>query len=156
MGQTIEAIVDGGQASAGPPLGPALGPAGVNIGEVIKAINEKTASYKGMKVPVAVEIDDKKNFTITVGTPPASALIKQKIGLQKGTDNAKSNFVGDISIDQIKEIVEMKGGDLLGGPLPRRCNEIVGTCVSMGVTVEGIDAREASRKIRSGEWDAKF
>ena len=74
MSEKIEALVEGGKASAGPPLGPALGPLGVNIGEVINTINEKTKDFAGMQVPVTVIVDDKKNFEIKVGTPPASAM----------------------------------------------------------------------------------
>ena len=77
MSEKVEALVEGGKASAGPPLGPALGPMGVNIGEVINQINEKTKDFKGMKVPVIVIIDG-KNFKIKVGTPPISAMIKKE------------------------------------------------------------------------------
>lgn len=156
MGQTIEAVIDGGAASADPPLGPALGPAGVNIGDVIAAINQKTAAYKGMKVPVKVEIDDKKNFEIKVGTPPASALVKQEAGITSGSGNAKTTFVADLSIDQIKKIVEMKFDDLQGASIKTKANEIIGTCTSMGVTVDGTNPREASKAIIAGEWDHKF
>ena len=81
--QTIEALVDGGKVSAGPPLGPALGPIGVNIGEVIAAINEKTRDMAGMKVPVKVIVDtETREFEVEVGTPPTSALIKKELTLQ--------------------------------------------------------------------------
>lgn len=156
MAQTIEAIVDGGKASAGPPLGPALGPAGVNIGQVIAAINEKTAEFKGMKVPVKVVIDDKKNFEIKVGTPPASALIKDKLKLQSGSGNAKTTFVGDIKFDQLKSIAKMKWDDLAGASMKTKVNEVVGTCVSMGVKVEGVNPREMSKQIRAGQHDDKL
>ncbi len=156
MAQTIEAVVDGGAASAGPPLGPALGPAGVNIGEVIAAINTKTAAYKGMKVPVKVIIDDKKNFEIKVGTPPASQLIKTKAGLKSGSGNAKTTMVGNLTLDQVKELVEMKFDDLTGASIKTKANEIVGTCASMGITIEGEDARVVSKKIIAGEWNSKF
>ena len=98
MGQTIEALVDGGKANAGP-LAPTLGPAGVNVGEVVAAINEKTKEFVGMQVPVKIELDDKKNFTISVGTPPASALIKDKLGLKSGSSNARTDFVADMPLD---------------------------------------------------------
>lgn len=156
MAQTIEAVVDGGQASAGPPLGPALGPAGVNIGQVIAAINEKTAAYKGMKVPVKIEIDDKRNFEVSVGTPPASQLVKTKAGAAKGSGSPKTDFVGNLSMDQVKEIVDMKKDDLLGGSYKAKVREVVGTCVSMGVNVEGINPREAQKKIADGEWEHHF
>lgn len=156
MGQTIEAVVDGGKASAGPPLGPALGPAGVNIGEVIKAINEKTAEFNGMKVPVKVKVADNKSFTITVGTPPASALILDKLGTKSGSGMAKAEFVGDIKFDQLMSIAKMKWDDLAGASMKTKVNEVVGTCVSMGVKVEGVDPREMSKQIRNGDHDAAF
>ena len=81
MVDTVEALVDGGRASAGPPLGPALGPKGVNIGQVIAKINERTKAFDGMKVPVKILINDDKSFDIKVGTPPMSALIKSELGL---------------------------------------------------------------------------
>ncbi len=156
MGETIEAIVDGGKASAGPPLGPALGPAGVNIGQVIAAINEKTAEFNGMKVPVKVIIDDKKNFEIKVGTPPASALIKEQAGIKSGSGSAADTFVADLSWDQVKKIARMKGDDLQGASLKTKSNEIVGTCTSMGVTIEGVNPREVSKKLIAGEYDNVF
>ena len=85
MVDTVEALVDGGRASAGPPLGPALGPKGVNIGQVIAKINEKTKAFEGMKVPVKVLINDDKTFDIKVGTPPMSALIKGELGVEPTT-----------------------------------------------------------------------
>lgn len=155
MGETIEVLVDGGKANAGP-LAPALGPAGVNVGEVVAAINEKTKEFVGMQVPVKVVLDDKKNYTISVGTPPAQALIKDKIGLKSGSGNAKTTFVGDISIEQIQSVARMKWDDLQGADLKNKSNEIVGTCTSMGVTVDGVNPREASKLIKSGAWDSKF
>jgi large subunit ribosomal protein L11 len=155
MAQTIEALVDGGKANAGP-LAPTLGPAGVNVGEVVAAINEKTKDFIGMQVPIKVILDDKKNFTITVGTPPASALIKDKLGIKSGSGNAKTTFVADMPIDMAKTIARMKWDDLQGKDLKMKTNEIVGTCTSMGVTIDGVNPREASVLIKSGAWDAKF
>ena len=95
MVDTVEALVDGGRASAGPPLGPALGPKGVNIGQVIAKINEKTKAFEGMKVPVKVLINDDKTFDIKVGTPPMSALIKGELGVESGAHNAKTEKAGN-------------------------------------------------------------
>ena len=97
MVDTVEALVDGGRASAGPPLGPALGPKGVNIGQVIAKINEKTKAFEGMKVPVKVLINDDKTFDIKVGTPPMSALIKGELGVESGAHNAKTEKVGNLT-----------------------------------------------------------
>jgi len=83
MAQTVDALIEGGKATAAPPLGPALGPTGVNIGQVIAEINKKTADFKGMKVPIKVHITDDKEFSVTVGTPPVSQLIKKEAGIEK-------------------------------------------------------------------------
>ena len=117
MVDTVEALVDGGRASAGPPLGPALGPKGVNIGQVIAKINEKTKAFEGMKVPVKVLINDDKTFDIKVGTPPMSALIKGELGVESGAHNAKTEKVGNLTLEQAKKIATMKQDDLLGADL---------------------------------------
>lgn len=155
MAQTIDVMVDGGKANAGP-LGPALGPTGINIGEVVQAINEKTKEFNGMQVPVSIKIGDKKDFTITVGTPPATALIKDKLGLKSGSGNAKKDFVGDLSIEQAISIAKMKFDDLQGANLKNKTREVAGTCTSMGVTFEGKDARKAKKRFDKGEFDSHF
>lgn len=155
MAETISVMVDGGKANAGP-LGPALGPTGINIGEVVQAINEKTKEFGGMQVPVEITIGEKKSFTIKVGTPPASALIKDKLGLKSGSGNAKTTFVGDLSAEQAISVARMKWDDLLGGNLKAKVKEVVGTCVSMGVTFEGTDPRQAMAKFDAGDYDQHF
>ncbi len=155
MGQTVDVMVDGGKVQAGP-LGPALGPTGVNIGEVVAAINEKTSEFAGMKVPVKIEIGDKKDFTIKVGTPPATALIKEKAGLPKGSGNAKTTMVGNITVADAISISKMKGDDLQGANTKNKVREIVGTCVSMGVTFEGHNPRDAMKMIANGDFDEHF
>lgn len=155
MAQTIETVVDGGKANAGP-LGPVLGPAGVNMGKVIAEINSKTAAYSGMKVPVKIVIDDKKNFTVEVGTPPVSQLVLSKAKIEKGSGTPNKSKVGDLTIKQAIEITKMKGDKMLGGSLKARVKEVVGTCVSMGVTVEGRTAKEMSKAIAAGEFDAQL
>ena len=94
--QKISSLVTGGAASAGPPLGPALGPLGVNIMEIINAINEKTKDFEGMKVPVTVSVDtDTKKWDITIGIPSASALVLKEVGIQKGSGTSGAEWVGD-------------------------------------------------------------
>ena len=100
--QTISSLVTGGEASAGPPLGPALGPMGVNIMEVINAINEKTKEFQGMKIPVSVIVDtESKKWEIEVGIPSASALILKEAGIQKGSGTSGTEWVGEVSADMI-------------------------------------------------------
>ena len=107
--QKISSLVTGGGASAGPPLGPALGPLGVNIMEVIKGINDKTKDFEGMKVPVTVIVDpDTKKWEIEVGIPSAAALILKEAGIQKGSGASSTEWVGDVTIDAIAKIAKTK------------------------------------------------
>jgi len=152
MGQTIDAMVEGGKASAAPPLGPALGPAGVNIGQVIAEINKKTAGFKGMQVPVKIIVADDKSFTITVGLPPVSALIKKEANLEKGSGNPLLDKVADLKIEQVIKIVKMKEDNLLGKDMFARVKEVVGSCNSMGVMVEGKPAKEVIQDINQGAF----
>ena len=157
MAETIEALVEGGKASAGPPLGPALGPLGVNIMQIINTINEKTKQFNGMKVPVKVIVDTtSKNFEIEVGTPPAASLILNEIGAEKGSGAPSSHKIGDLSIDQAIKIAKMKHDNLLGNDLKHKTKEIIGTCVSLGVNVEGKKPAEIQKAIDAGEFDSKF
>jgi len=151
--ETVEALINGGKASAAPPLGPALGPLGVNIGQVVQEINKKTESFKGMQVPVKVIVDSEtKEFTITVGTPPCSALIKKEAGVKKGAGNPLLDKVADLKIEQIIKISKMKQDALLGKNNFSRVKEVLGTCDSMGVLVEGKPARQTIQDINKGAF----
>ncbi len=155
--QTIETLVEGGKATAAPPLGPALGPTGVNIGLVVSEINKKTADLKGMQVPVKVTIDTAtKEFSIEIGTPPAAALIKREAGIEKGSGNPLAEKVADLVIEQIIKIAKTKADSLLGANLKAKVKEIVGTCQSMGILVEGMPAPEALKAINAGRFDEKI
>lgn len=155
--QSVDALVEGGKATAAPPLGPALGPLGVNIGQVISEINKKTDSFKGMQVPVKVIVDtDTKKFTVTVGTPPASALIKKEAGIQKGASNPLAEKVADLKIEMIIKVAKMKSDSLLGKTLKQKVKEIIGTCRSMGILVEGVPAGEAIKMVDAGKFDEEI
>ncbi|MDK2891902.1 50S ribosomal protein L11 [Methanohalophilus sp.] len=153
MSSVVEALVPGGKANPGPPLGPALGPLGVNIKEVVDAINEKTKDYNGMQVPVKVIVDDDKNVEIEVGTPPTTALIKQEIGIEKGSGEPNVNIVGNITIPQLAKVARMKKDDLLSYDLKAAVKEVIGTCVTMGVTTEGMKPQECQKAIDEGKFD---
>lgn len=155
--QTIETLVGGGKATAAPPLGPALGPTGVNIGLVVSEINKKTADLKGMQVPVKVTIDTAtKEFSIEIGTPPAAALIKREAGIEKGSGNPLAEKVADLVIEQVIKIAKTKADSLLGANLKAKVKEIVGTCQSMGILVEGMPVPEALKAINAGRFDEKI
>ncbi len=157
MAETIKALVEGGKASAGPPLGPALGPLGVNIMQIINTINDKTKQFDGMKVPVKVIVDPKtKNFEVEVGTPPAASLILKELGAEKGSGAPSTHKIGDLTVDQAVKVAKMKYDNLLGKELKQKTKEIIGTCVSLGVTVEGKKPQEVQKAIDEGEFDTKF
>ncbi len=155
--QTIESLIAGGKATAAPPLGPALGPLGVNIGQVVADSNKKTSVFNGMQVPVKVIVDmDTKKFEISVGTPPASALILKEAGVEKGSGNPKADKVADVVIEQIIKIAKMKESSLLGKTLKEKVKEIIGTCNSMGILVEGKPAVDAIKEVNEGKYDKEI
>ncbi len=157
MAEKLDVLVDGGKATPGAPLGPALGPLGVNIVEIIKAINDKTKAFEGMKVPVTLVVDPKtKAYTITVGTPPTSALIVKELGIEKGSGDAGKTRVGNMSLAQAIKVAKMKTDVMQAKNLKARVLEVVGTAVSMGVTVEGKPAKDMAKEIKAGKYDAKL
>jgi len=155
--QTISSLVTGGEASAGPPLGPALGPMGVNIMEVINAINEQTKEFQGMKIPVSVSVDaDTKKWEIEVGIPSASALLLKEAGIQKGSGTSGTEWVGEVSADMIAKIAKVKLETSYASSLKSVAKQIVGTCVSLGIKVEGKTPKEFTAEINEGKWDSKL
>ncbi|MHA1969315.1 MAG: 50S ribosomal protein L11 [Candidatus Hodarchaeales archaeon] len=156
MAKTVEALVDAGQATPGPPLGPALGPLGVNIKAVIDEINKKTQDFAGMKVPVKVEVDDNRNFTITVGVPPTSSLLLSEAGVEKGSGTPKTEKVGNITIDQVVKVAKMKQEAMLAIDLRAAVKEAVGTCVSIGLTVDNEEPKVIIDAIDDGKYNNYF
>ncbi len=153
MPEVVEILIDGGEASPGPPLGPTLGPMGVNIMQIAGDINKKTAAFKGMKVPVKITIAEDKSYEIEVGTPPISALIKDELGLEKGASNPRTDKAGNMTIEQLIKICEMKGDSLLGATTKNKALEVTGSCVSMGIYIDGKPPKEAQRLIKEGAYD---
>ncbi|MDO8726246.1 MAG: 50S ribosomal protein L11 [Candidatus Methanoperedens sp.] len=156
MTSVLEALVAGGAATPGPPLGPSLGPLGVNVKAVIEEINKQTAAFKGMQVPVKITIDDKKQFTIKVGTPPTSALIKKELGVETGSGTPNTKTVGNLTVKQAVKIAHMKKSDTLSKNLKGAVKEVVGTCLPLGVTFEGLRPKEAIAAINSGKFDSNL
>jgi len=153
--KVVEALVEGGQATAGPPLGPALGPLGVNVLAIVNKINEVTKDYAGMKVPVKITVTiETKEFEVAVGTPTASALIVSELKVGKGSGSPKTQKVGNLNMEQLVKIARMKQVELLAPNIKRAVKEILGTCVSMGVTVEGKDPKEVQKEVDEGKHDS--
>jgi large subunit ribosomal protein L11 len=151
----VEVLVEGGKASPGPPLGPALGPLGVKITDVVASINEHTKDYAGMEVPVKITVDAGK-FNITVGIPPTSALIKKELGMPKAQTDSTTDYTGDITLEQLKEIAKKKKEGMLASSLKSAIKEIIGTCASMRLKVEGKAAKEIQKDIEEGMYDEEI
>jgi len=155
--KVVKALVGGGQATAGPPLGPALGPLGVNVLAIVNKINEITKHYAGMKVPVEITVNtETKEFEVSVGTPTTSALIVSELGVGKGSGAPKTEKIGNLSMKQVAKIAKVKHSGLLARNLKSAVKEVLGSCVSMGVTVEGKDPREVQKEIDEGKHDTLF
>ena len=109
-----------------------------------------------MKVPVKVLINDDKTFDIKVGTPPKSAPIKGELGVESGAHNAKTEKVGNLTLEQAKKIATMKQDDLLGADLKAKVLEVAGNCVSVGVTIDGKNPKDFTKAVKAGEYDGQF
>jgi large subunit ribosomal protein L11 len=155
--KVVELLLNGGQATAGPPLGPALGPLGVNVMMIVNRINELTKDYAGMKVPVKVAVDpETKEFEVSVGTPTSSALIVSELKIEKGSGTPNTAKVGNLTMEQVLRITKIKRHELLAKDLKLAAKEVLGSCVSMGVTVDGKDPREVQKGIDEGQYDEMF
>jgi len=152
--ETVEILIDGGKATPGPPLGPAIGPLGINMMQVVEQINKKTSDFEGMKVPVKVIVDvGTKEFEVTVGTPPTTALIIDELKIEKGSTDPGLEKVADLKVEQALKIARMKFDALLSNDYKNAAKEVIGTCVSMGITVEGKDPRDVQKEIDQGVYD---
>ena len=125
-----------GKATPAPPVGPALGQAGINIGEFCKAFNDKTKDSPGMIFPVVISVFKNKSYTFIIKTPPAAVLIKKEAGLAKGSGEPNREKVGTISRASIKKIAEIKMEDLNAYNIEGAMRMIEGTARNMGVLVE--------------------
>jgi large subunit ribosomal protein L11 len=153
----FSALVTGGKASGGPPIGPAVGPTGINIKDVVDTINEKTIAFKGLNVPVRIILNPAdKTFEIIVETPSTSSLLLKEAGAEKGSSSAGTDIVGDITIEQVIKIAKMKKDKLLATSLKSMVKSILGTCLSIGISVEGENPKEIQKKISNGEFDKKL
>ncbi len=155
--KSVNALVVGGEANAGPPLGPALGPFGMNVMMIVKDINEKTKDYLGMRVPVKITVDTgTKEFDVEVGVPTTSALIVKETGVEKGSREPKTKLVGNLGFQQLLKIANSKMDQSYGKTLKAVVREIVGSCISMGIKIEEKDPREFQKELGEGKFDAKI
>jgi large subunit ribosomal protein L11 len=132
---TIKLQAVGGQASPAPPVGPALGQHGVNIMEFVRAFNAQTQQDTGTVIPVEITVYEDRSFTFITKSPPAAVLIKQALGIEKGSAEPHINKVATITQDQLREIAQKKLQDLNAHDVEQAAKIIAGTARSMGVEV---------------------
>jgi len=153
----IQALVEGGKASGGPPIGPQVGPTGVPIKNVVDTINDKTKEFKGLKVPVTIVVDtDNKTFEIRIATPMASALLLKELNVPKGSGKPNAEFAGDLSFEQVVKVAKMKRDSLNALELKTAVKTILGTAVSAGVKCDGKTAKQVLKDIDDGVYDKQL
>lgn len=152
--EKVEVMVEGGKATAGPAMGQAFGPLGVNIQEILAKINEKTADFKGMKVPVTVIVDtDDKSFDLEIGTPPVSELMKKELNIQKGSGLQKIKKSANMAIEQIIKVAKMKTDSMLSKDLKASVKTVIGSCGPMGILIESKPLDEVTKEVDEGKYD---
>ena len=153
----IKLLVEGGNMKPGPALSQKLGPAGVNMGQVIQKINEETKNFEGLKVPVELDVDvSTKKFEVKVFSPPVSELLKRELGIDKGSGLHKKNQVANASIEQIISVAKTKMPNMLAKDLKAAVKSVVGTCVSLGVIIESKTPIEVTEEIEKGKYDKEI
>jgi large subunit ribosomal protein L11 len=153
----VKALVTGGSASGGPPIGPAVGPTGINIKDVVDEINKQTMVFKGLTVPVRIECDpETKQFEIFIETPSTASLLLKEVGAEKGTSATSEKKIGDLTLEQIQNVVDGKREKFLDKTYKKAVKTVLGTALSVGLTVEGEDPRIIQKRIDNGEYDDKI
>jgi len=149
----VKLIVDGGAMAPGPTVAQALGPAGINIGKVISDVNSATSGFKGMKVPVELDVNTKaKTYTIKVSSPSVAELIKKELSLEKGSGEPHRIKVGNIALERVISIAKTKLPSLLAKDLKSAVKLVVGTCVSLGIMIDSKEAKDIEKEIDSGKY----
>jgi large subunit ribosomal protein L11 len=135
----IKLQIPAGAANPAPPVGPALGQHGVNIMEFCKAFNARTQQDAGTIIPVEITVYEDRSFDFITKTPPAAVLIREALGIEKGSGEPNREKVGKLTLDQVKQIAERKMPDLNANDIDAASKIVAGTARSMGVEVEGME-----------------
>jgi len=153
----IKLLIDGGNMKPGPAIAQQLGPIGINMGQVISKVNEATKEFKGMKVPVKLDVNEKtKDFTVETSSPPTSELVKKELSLEKGTADHVNIKVGNASIEDIIKITKIKYSNMLEKDFKTAVKSILGTCASIGILVENQNPNELIHKIDTGRFEEEI
>jgi large subunit ribosomal protein L11 len=152
----VKLLVDGGNMKPGPAVGQKLGPLGINLGKVVEEVNEATTDFKGIKVPVELDINKDKTFSVNVLSPPTTELLKKEVGIEKASGEAGKIKVANASIEQIISVSKTKYPNMLANNFKSAVKTVVGTCVSAGILVESKLAKEVEEDISAGKYDKEI
>lgn len=153
----IKLLTEGGNLSPGPSLSQKLGPMGLNMNQVIQEVNKITSEFKGLKVPVELDINPStKEFEVKVFPPPVSELLKKELGIEKGSAAQKKIQVANASIEQIISVAKTKLPDMLSRNLKAAVRTVVGTCTSLGILIESKSPSEIQEEIVQGKYDKEI
>lgn len=148
-------IIQGGKATAGPPIGTSLGPLGLNVLMVVEKINELTSEFMGMRVPVEIAVDtETKEFKVDVGTPTTAALLAKEASIEKGSSSPGKDYVGNISMNSLVKIARFKMQGMKAKTLKAVVKQVIGTCVSMGIKIDGKDPKQVLKEVEEGKHDS--
>lgn len=153
----IKLLIDGGDMKPGPAIAQQLGPLGINIGKVISEVNLATSNFRGMKVPVELNIDEKtKGFTVDTSSPPTSELLKKELNLEKGTADHKNIKMGNASIEDVIKVAKIKHPNMLEKDLKAAVKSVLGTCSSIGILVENIEPKQLIEEVNNNKFNKEI
>ena len=149
----IKLLVEGGKMTPGPAVAQQLGPMGINLGKVISDINTATLEFKGVTVPVHLDIDSKtKKINIKVLSPPTSELIKKELKIEKASGARLKQKVGNLAIEQVVSISKVKHKNMLSNNFTSTVKSVIGTCQALGVLIENKEASEILAEMKEGKY----
>jgi large subunit ribosomal protein L11 len=154
---TIKLLVDGGAMKPGPAIAQQLGPMGINMGKVLSDVNAATSAFKGMQVPVNLDVDaKKKTFTVTVLSPSVAALLKKELGIELGSGERKKVQVGNLAIEQVISVTKQKMGGMLANNFLGALKSVIGSTMAMGVLIDSKDPKQVLQEIEEGKYDKEI
>ena len=152
---TIKLLVEGGKMAPGPAIAQQLGPMGLNLGQIISDVNEKTTGFKGMTVPVVLDVNpETKEYTIAVMSPPVSELLKKELGVEKASADRIKNVIGNLAFEQVISVAKQKHDNMLSNNLMASVKSVLGTCQAMGALVDSKEIKEINEDVAEGKYDA--
>lgn len=150
---TIKLLVEGGNMTPGPAVAQQLGPMGINLGKVISDINSATSVFKGITVPVNLDVDPKtKGFSIKVLTPPTSELLKKELGIETGSPARLKTKIGNLAIEQVIGVAKAKHDSMLSNEFIATVRSVIGTCLTIGTLIENKDPKLVLQEIKDGKY----